>query len=451
LLALAALLCGCWERPRRPTVVLVTLDTTRADHLSTYGYARDTDPFLRSLAARSRVFEIAVPSATWTLPSHVSMFSGLDPAEHGCWRKLEESDPARGSLPGLSPATPLVSSALRGAGYHLVGAVGNRFTSRRFGLLRDFHDVLEPDDSGELSSRALNDWIAAALARCPADRPLFLFVNYFDAHAPYDAPKDRSYPFPEDGRDLPPVPPFEDLLRRAVPITAELLQDAVDQYDREIRVQDQALAELWGMLESHGLLEDTLVIVTADHGEAFGDLPELYGHGCAPFEPVAHVPLVVHRNGGPIDRVGVPVSVAHVARTILDQAGIPAALSGSAAETIDLLRLPEQVAPPFVEYRGRGGWLGVLRARGYKLTSVLESEAGRARVRSSYLMDLTANPTETPRRATGPEAAAIEETLRRELARRLARWQPEPSDLTEVPLREREIDALRGLGYVGDR
>ncbi len=444
-LALAAC-CACGEASRkRPTVVLVTLDTTRADHLSTYGYDRPTDPFLRSWAKEARVFEAAFPSATWTLPSHVSLLSGLDPAEHGCWRRPEEAPEGQG-IPGVSPSTPLLTDTLVASGYHALAAVGGPFTSQRYGLLRGFHGHLDPGDEWELSAPTLNRWIFEALEQRPPDRPLFLFVNYFDAHAPYDADPDREYPFPGKGYRPRPVQNLEQRPAEDGPVPPDVLRDAIDQYDRELWLQDEALGQLFGHLEALGLFEDALVIVTADHGEMFGERPGLYGHGCVPYEPVARVPLLIRRlPGGPADRVAEPVSLTSVPRTVLETLGLPLLPGSGAGPRRNLLAEVDPGPAPYVEHRGAEDWVAVLRGPRLKYGAVLDPdrhlEGGR-----EFLVDLEQDPGELNLHpsADGNEAGL---RLRRSLAERVAGWSAAPTDLAPTSLSESELEGLRALGY----
>ncbi len=443
-LLLFLLASACGEPVRRPDIIVISLDTTRADHLSTYGYGRRTDPFLAEFATQSRVFENAVPSATWTLPSHVSMFSGLEPAEHGCWRHLEDVVDD-GALPTVSPTTPLFTSALRAAGYHLVAAVGGPFTSRRYGLLRDFHEVLDPDpDAWELSAAELNAWVLPKLAQRPRERPFLLFLNYFDAHAPYDPPKGRDYPFPEPVAGVPvelaAVAPLE---HTDGEVDADLLRTAIDQYDRELLVQDEALREVFGALEREGLLDNVLVVVTADHGEMFGEVPGIYGHGCLPYEPVARVPLIVHRSGGPVGRVTAPVSVSNLANTVLAATGL-APLPDGASARFDLLDLPHVLPPPYVEHRAAGRWVGALRGEAAKYGCAI-GPGPRLDPAAGELFLALGPGGEAPRAMT-----PTDEGWRTALAARLAAFGPEPPDLGQAALTPSELEQMRALGYAGD-
>jgi arylsulfatase A-like enzyme len=445
---LLLLLSACAPRPRQPTVVLITLDTVRADHLSTYDYPRETDPFLRELAAESRVFEAAIAPATWTLPSHATLFTGLDPAEHGAYMRADPEGESEMLFPALPTSIPTLASRLRDAGYHLVGAAGGPFASEHHGFAREFDAFLSPLDEA-LSSAELNEFVSQELARRPADRPLFLFVNYFDAHAPYAAPGDREYPFPLDDEGRPvalePAPGLVGAISEGQAPDAALVQRALDQYDREIWVQDGALRELWERLHAEGLLDDALAIVTADHGELFGEFGQ-FGHGGPPLEPVARVPLVVHRApDGPADRIDAPVSLRSVPGTILRHLDLPALPRAGAGEPLDLLGSELEGSLPYTEFRDPKGWVGVVRGPRYKYARTLAQPFGEPG--GATLVDLVLDPEERGTPVETAEAREAATRLSEALDALLAAWRPEPGP-PEVPsLTPAQRAMLEALGY----
>ncbi|MHC5211449.1 MAG: sulfatase [Planctomycetota bacterium] len=443
--------CGDRGDPGGPrsTIVLITLDTTRADHLSLYGYDRPTDASLVALAARSRVFDAAVAPATWTLPSHATMFTGLDPAEHGAWLQAHPEDPDASHSPPLSEEVPLVSGRLAAAGYHLVGVSGGPFTGARYGFARDFDVWHGIEGAQALTSADINAHLAEALAARPTDEPLFLFVNYFDAHSPYDPPAGRDYPFPQGVGDLPAAPALsQDEAQR----TPERIQLAIDQYDRELFAQDEALGELLGWLEEGGLLQDALVIVTADHGEAFGE-QELVGHSGMPIEPLAHVPLVVHRSEGPVDRIATPVSLANIPATMLAAAGLPDLPAGGSAR-FDLLAFPSQAPPAYSEHRSSDRWIGMLRQGPLKYYCKLPMADESAAF--ERLVELGADRGESLARAwsvrdwqgAAPELLTRGLALQRRLRAVVGAWLPAPDPAPPIPLTEEEQKMLREFGYL---
>ncbi len=461
--ACAALL-GCGRAPSRPTVVLVTLDTTRAENLSTYGYQRVTDPFLASLAERSRVFERAYSTTTWTLPSHVSMFTGLAPAEHGVWFRLEERD-GRPAFPAVGDGQPLFTDALADEGYALVGAAGGPYMRAMYGLARHFDEWIEPASveragrGGEwqLSGAEINRRLFPLLRELTDDRPLFLFVNYFDAHAPYEPPQDRDYPFPLEG-ELPapldvdalpiPMPDMTQWVAQGREVLPEYEQLAEALYDQELLLQDEALAALWGELERLGRLEDALVIVTADHGEMFGEQPAAYGHSGRPWEPVTRVPLLVHRTGGPVDRIGGPVSIQQIAATVLDCLELPALPAPVGGECPSLLAVDPLPADVHAELHTPDDWTSALHRERTKLWS--ESLAGGLSLDPPrrFLIDLASDPDEAGWASARQDPAVAGHELASKLDRLRAGWASVPDRTALVELSDDDLRGLAAMGYV---
>jgi arylsulfatase A-like enzyme len=467
LAALAALPFAACSEPPPPTVVLVTLDTTRAQNLSTYGYTRPTDPFLRSLSERSRVFERAYSTTTWTLPSHVSMFTGLPPAEHGVWFRLEQTD-GGSSFPVVGAQQPLVTERLVEAGYTLLGAGGGPFTRSLYGLARDFDWFTEPEGglgqpaggSWQLTGAEINRRLFPELRALDGDRPLFLFVNYFDAHAPYDPPQDRSYPFPLPGelsflqgsRTLHPMPDMTEWVAQGQAIPPEFIALAVANYDQELLLQDEALAALWAELERLGRLRDALVIVTADHGEMFGEQPDRFGHSDRPWEPATRVPLVVYRTGGPVDRIDGPVSVQQVAVTITEALGLaplPAPVGGALPS---LLAEDPRPGEAFAEMHTPDTWVAALHRGREKWLVDWVVERRELPEPTGVWLDLSLNPAEDlggrePLEMFPPLSPAAERGWRR-LAELRGRWEQAPDRSGRASLSPEELRGLAQMGYL---
>ncbi len=421
--------------PDRTTVVLITLDTTRADHLSTYGYERATDPFLAALAAESRVFTQAVASSTWTLPSHVSLFSGLDPAEHGCWMHAG-TGPDETIYPRVPDSVPLFTRQLRDAGYYLVGAVGGFLTSRKYGFDRDFDRYFDPGQAAELSGVRLNAFVQVALDDKPEDRPLFLFVNYFDAHAPYGPPADRDYPFGEDG--LPEIFPHE------TEPGPDRIRNIVDQYDRELLIQDEALAQLWHELEGRGLLRNAIVVITSDHGEFLGE-NGYFEHTTLPYRPLTHVPLLVHvAPGGPRDRIDRVVSIASIPETLLAFLELPPMPVASAGRRVNLLELPPGVVPAYTEFKNPWEWVGAVQDDRHKYALGL---GGGTLAPLEFFEASDWQLSQWERGSEAPVPPEVAERLKPELISLMNRWRAAPEDLTFPDLAAEDLEHLRALGY----
>src|SRR5262245_57996699 len=165
---IASLACACSEAPVQPSIVLVSIDTLRADHLGAYGYERDTSPFLDRWAKRSLVFERAFTPAAWTLSAHMSMLTGLYPEQHGV---------VKGDL-ALAPDVPLLAERLAHAGYRTVGLYQPTWVHPRHGFGRGF-EVFRAHENGDQAGEHLFE----ELAKIPAQSPLFLFVHLFDVHS----------------------------------------------------------------------------------------------------------------------------------------------------------------------------------------------------------------------------------------------------------------------------
>jgi len=351
--------------PPRPHVILISVDTLRADHLSCYGYGRPTSPRLDRLAREGVLFERAFSTSSWTLPAHLSLLTGLPVSAHGVCDDRLWTRPGPGGPPEpVELRGTFLSELLRGAGYRTAGfytwkyleptfgfgpgfevyeRLGHTFYSfppvaRRFDELRARADVkgLEAlaaehpelfDDtrpsSAEVVERAL-EWIDAVRAETPRD-PFFCFLHLFDAHDPYSAPEpyrarfaDPAYDGPINGRDVmgPGSPVHGDMA------PADLAQ-LVALYDGEIAWIDAQIGRLLDELAARGLERDTLVVVTSDHGEEF------YEHGSkqhrhALYVESVHVPWIARwPRGLPAGRrVPGAVGLVDVAPTIGVLAGL---------------------------------------------------------------------------------------------------------------------------------
>jgi arylsulfatase A-like enzyme len=285
-----------------PNVLLIVLDTVRAQNLSLYGYGRPTTPQLERLAKTGVVFERALSPAPWTLPSHASMFTGRFPHELSAdW------------LTPLDSANPTLAEVFRAHGYATAGFVANLlYCTYETGLNRGFvHYEDYPVTPGMI---AHSSWLARTLAeklkpimgshqklvRKSAaqlnkdflrwlshkdQRPFFVFLNYMDAHEPYLPPK----PFDLKFASKRPRNPW---VREDYKYSSEEIEELMAAYDGTIVYLDHQLGLLFDELGRQGLIENTLVIITSDHGEQFGE-HGLMGHGNSLYRPLLHVPLVV--------------------------------------------------------------------------------------------------------------------------------------------------------------
>jgi choline-sulfatase len=306
----------------RPNIVLITIDTLRADHCSAYGYALETTPALKRLASAGARFETAYAPTSETAPTHASIFTGQYPVSHGL---------VKNGL-SLSQEHETLAETLQASGYQTAGFVSSFVLNGRFGWSQGFstyrdqfdasaatakidswegHTIDEAfDQRGDVTTREVTRW----LWERDRGRPFFLFVHYFDPHSPYEPPGQLEMKF-----ELPP-------LGEAGTVRARTdWRRSVRKYDGEIAFADQEIGRLLDVLDREGLNEGTLVVVTADHGEGLLD-HEFMLHGIDVYQESVLVPLLFRFPGvitaGQVHSA--PVELVDLAATILEFAGVEA-------------------------------------------------------------------------------------------------------------------------------
>jgi arylsulfatase A-like enzyme len=324
-----------------PNVLVITLDTVRAASLSLYGYGRNTTPNLTRYASQGVVFERAFSAAPWTLPSHASLFTGRWPHEM----------PAGYETP-LDARDPTLAEHFASRGYRTAGFVANMgYCSRDTGLARGFQHYEDyPRTLGQFASNStllrtiadnfklrrliendehLNRVSAADLNQAflgwlsaNGNAPFFAFLNYFDAHEPYlpPPPFDRLFGRPRShGRYSQLHHAQWDPDARSVELDPDTLTEERDAYDNSLAYLDAELGKLFDELSVRHVLDNTLVVITADHGEEFAE-HRVLEHGYSLYRPSVHVPLVMLWPGTlPSNRrVAEPVSTRDVAATVID-------------------------------------------------------------------------------------------------------------------------------------
>jgi len=394
-------------------VLLVTLDTTRADRLGCYGYADAETPHLDALAESGVRFADAMAPVPVTLPSHASMFTGLLPPVHGVryngmFRLGQSSETIAERLSAAGWTTAGVS-----AGFSLAANTG---IAQGFATYDDVAADLAPGDDpwkSDKNAAQVTDLGIAFLRRLGRER-FFLWLHYWDPHEPYEPP----FPFSARHHDRP--------------------------YDGEIAYVDHELGRLFDALRDMKLWDGTLVIVAGDHGEGLYEHNEKM-HANLVYQSTLHVPLIVKPPGRARPRVvEETVSLVDVAPTILDFAGV----AGPEMEGISLKPAAYGDEPPrrslyFESLAGSlvHGWSpleGVRRGR-FKYTRSTEPE----------LFDLVADPREIDNVAGAEGAEAFE--LREALEQMESSWRQRGSAVepTSVPLDPAEAEALASLGYLG--
>jgi len=346
---------GCGARPR-PGILLVVADTARADRFSTDGYGRPTTPAIAALGREGAVYLRACTPSPWTLPAHASLFTGLYPSAHGA-----DSGRLR-----LDASLPFLARRLRDAGYRTQAYVANPWVGKDY----NFHEGFDTFDEvwrgvrgteGDMGAGAINEKVARWLDwRAGNDearaRPFFIFVNYFEPHLPYDPPEPERGRFLRPGADPEAVARLRrfkhpDEVRQILAAAGAGPSDGLlgagdfallsDLYDGEIAYVDRRAGELAALLESRGLLDDTVVVLTSDHGEMLGE-HGLMDHKLDVLEPVLRIPLVLRYPPAiaPGQRVDAPVMLQDVYPTLLALAGVATEASAGAGSPAEARPLP---------------------------------------------------------------------------------------------------------------
>ena len=308
--------------PQRPNLLLVSIDTLRADRLGCYGHDRPTSPTLDALAANGALFTQAASTSSWTLPAHMSMFTSLYPAFH----KLERG--GRLGTSRLDDHEATLAELLHAAGYATAGFVAHPFLSGSWGFDRGFELYRRYETRADVQTaraRLWLEWHAFHAAQGLAPAPFFLFVHYIDPHETYDPPGPYAELFTSGyAGSLRPTDhlvtlfqdrPFENQADR------RYVQGL---YDGEIRFVDDNLSGLLDGLRALGQEGHTVVAVTSDHGEEFHE-HDSTGHKQTLYEEQLRVPLIVAQPGriAAGQRIERPVSLVDLGPTLLELVGAP--------------------------------------------------------------------------------------------------------------------------------
>ena len=357
----------------RPNVLLVVLDATRASDLSLYGYPRPTTPDLERFAERAVVYDRAIATSCWSLPCHASIFTGLYPSAHGADDQRQFLDPRHPTMAGI----------LADAGYRTIALCEKRDVGPHTGMDRGFQHF----DHGRRDRRAmllrrlengfgrLTGTRDAGLARTSrklrsllprlavAREPFFLFVSTVESHIPYRPPR-RYDTFRPDGVSRRQAARVNQdrwaYMSGRVPMRDDDFETLRALYDAGIRYADAGLGRIVEQLERLRLLDDTLVIVTADHGENLGE-HGLMAHGYCLYDTVVHVPLLVHYPRGVASpgRVSHQVQGVDLLPTVLSLTGVqaPSSLALRGHDLLSSARHPfaiaEQARPDMATFHRR--------------------------------------------------------------------------------------------------
>lgn len=444
-----------FKAPRR--VFFITVDTLRADHMSLYGYPRETSPRLAKLAATGVAFDHAVCQWPKTGSSFASMFTGLYPHTTGLTHKAALRIPE----PYLT-----LPEFFKEEGYQTFGVNSNAVLAAKFGWGTGFDDYQEtwgggdfPDDPKKFrplaSALRVNDLAIPLLRKYAGADRLFAWIHYSDPHAPYILPEGGTNPFLEDslfkeGTDRP----LPARLTKGYTLDGRTdLKYYVAQYDANVLVADEYIQKLLDEIRSLGLLEDSLIVFTADHGESLGEHNSWFEHGPLPYNTTAHVPLFFVMDGLPAGRrVDRPVELVDLYPTLRDLIAPDRKVPGLEGKNLwPLLRSEDGPgADAFRQaFSGAGRSPNLyhsVQESTWKL--VFNSGGKRSRVARSAtggfeLYNLVEDPLETRNLA-----AARPEEVRR-LRRELVAWMKKARAMGEDEGGDAETErALKALGYL---
>ena len=293
-------------------LVLISIDTLRADRLGSYGYQRDTSPALDKLAQISTVFERVVSPSSWTLPAHVSMMSGLYPSTHNIQK-------SRGQK--IADSTVLLSKLLQENGYSTVGVTGGGFLSHVYGFNKGFDRFIEAEKYAPGKERTSIHYAVKTarkeLKKISEEKPFFLFLHTYDVHCPYSPPKAYSMMYQSDDADEIEADHCGNTYYNVNKTTKENALYLSDRYDESIRAVDDSLGKFFDYLKSRNDYERTVIVVTSDHGEEFFEHGKI-GHDSSLYSELLFVPMIMHVPNAEAQRISEHVSLVDIFPTVMD-------------------------------------------------------------------------------------------------------------------------------------
>jgi len=488
---------------KRPNIILVVMDTVRADHLSSYGYGRRTTPNLDEIAARGTLFENAFSTAPWTPPSHASIFTGKYPSHHK----------TIGKDVSFNQTNETVAESLREHGYQTIGITCCQILGRGSGFEKGFNEFVElkkgvlsnsefktlllkeairkylhgPDDSTSLATETIKNLLKRNRRK---EKPFFLFVNFFNCHTPYNPPRPYKQLY---------CPAFNEskfyfqevLANKALRKTTESIADPLNiqklrwiasgggglafaakeisispeewevvksWYDGEIAYLDHQIGNLAGFLNENDMFDDTLLVITADHGESFGE-HGLAVHPLGLYENILHVPLIVSCPLLAMEekRISTLVSTIDIFPTLLDIAGVDPRkhIQGKSLHPFENRRIHEFVC---AEYGGlhKGGFAGL---KAWKISLATKSRLGETDLGSKCIRTDTYKYIWSPQREElynlhddpseenniQPQHPEIVQSLKEQLRQAVDMSYFGPAEFRE---KQEMLNRLRALGYI---
>ena len=424
---------SCSSRSK-PNIIIILIDTVRADHLSCYGYERETTPFIDSLAAAGTLALRCQGQASWTLPAMTSILSGRTPVEHGAGRR-------NGIFYGVAPELPWLPHAFHAEGYRTAAFFNVIFMNEDFGFHRGFeHFDCQGVASGNSLRKAehtVNDFLGW-LDSSDGSEPFFAAVHFYDPHIPYDppAPYDTLYTDPDYQGDYREewgsgVTEMMAVNSGEVVPSPEDIRNLEALYDGEITYTDSQIGRLLREIRARGFGGNTIVVIVGDHGEEFLEHDGIE-HGRTLYQELTHIPLIISGpgfNGG--RTIAPPVAQYDIASTITAAAGVAYPVcehSVNLAETAIPLR---NIGASGVLWRNEGDLVSIVNGDSKVIWSMEDD--------SLQSFDLSSDPG---------ERSVIEPLT--ELAEAAGYYWSTPPEAvpSEVNYGETASRELRNLGYI---
>jgi len=299
------------EKTTRPDIIIITIDTLRADHLGCYGYFRNTSPAIDELARNGILFERTMTPMGTTLPAHVSLMTSTTTLKHGIKANMDIKGDALDASDGLLTFAQIAGRA----GYITAGFVSAAPVKKHSGMATGFDIFDEPKSKARLAAstnKGLFSWL-----KKNSKRPLFLWIHYWDPHEPYSAPGKYRNMFSEKQK----IRKF--LKKKKVPNMVSYVLRKNNRYDGEIRYVDDQINRLFDVLKKKGVFDDSIIVITGDHGEGLGQHYWI-DHGRI-YDEQLHVPLIIKLPDGSdfagIRRSGMS-SLIDIVPTVASEAGI---------------------------------------------------------------------------------------------------------------------------------
>lgn len=438
-LAAGFLSCSKKAPTASPNIVLLTVDAMRADHLGCYGYRYNTSPNIDRFAALPTVsqFNYAYCTIPKTSASFASMLTGLHPFVHK----------TKGNRDFLKTRYITLPEALRLKGYRTSAIVDNGNLSKKYHFNQGFQDYTEVwlDVDGLKDSSSFITQRVSEYLKKKQDQPFFLWAHYIETHAPYNPPQQYIEARPK-GRDI------HQIAKKMVVGTKherEILRSRSDEgyfislYDGSVKYVDELIGRVLDDLKSGGFFDNTIIIISSDHGEDLGERNFFFDHGPLAFQEAARIPLLVHIPNQKGSRISYPVSLMDLYPTLLKAVDLvpPYPIQGRNLFDFDKDRflLIKAMAPDLGSY-------GVVYQKAHYVR-ISPDTAKSLNLQETYLFDIYRDPEEKDSILSSRRILAVQmEEAYRTFFNRFSRGQKKPSE--KADLSKKDLDNLKSLGYI---